>query len=194
MSGTPDHIKAAEFTRELTRPDYDVPAKNSYVGASDIGGYRVTWIENPWGWVVFFGVIGMGMVGMPTKGWLGAVIGAAVFGATLAVLAFVVGGKRVQFKLPRPRTLGPWPAWTIGGLALGVTAGFGLAAGVDVLDEPDALLLRGIGIVAAGFAVLATLVRLALGLFFRRGRSKASVEGAEAPPSSRYQRRSTRNS
>jgi hypothetical protein len=166
MGDKPEHIKAADFTAELVRRDPYAPAKNSYTDASSsVRGE--TWIENPWGWVFFFGVIGAVMIGFPTKHPVGFAVGAVVFGGAPWLASAIVGGRRVFPRLPRLRGLGAWPAWTIVGAGIGVLAGFGLAAAVDALDAPLAELWRGVVIVAAGFAALATVLRLVLGLFVK---------------------------
>jgi hypothetical protein len=166
MAGKPLHEQAADITRELTRPDPYAPAQNRYTTAADsVRGE--TWVENPWGWVIFFGVIGAVMVGFPTKSIIGALIGSVLFGSPPAILAHIVGGGRVRLALPRLRGLGPWPAWSIAGVALGVAAAFGVASMIDVTADMDAAAWRGAAIVVAFVTVLTTMVRLVLGLFVK---------------------------
>lgn len=167
MGDTPDHVKAAIFTRELVRRDH-TPDVNTIGGESpNSGGRGETWTENPTGWVIFFAVIGAVMFGFPTQRWIPTLIGAGLFGLVPWLAARLLGGRRVVPRLPRIRGLGAWPAWTIVGAGLGVLAGFGVAAAVEAFDGPAADLARGIAVISAACAVLATMLRLVLGLFVK---------------------------
>lgn len=172
MAERPLHKQAEDFTREFVRRDYNEPGQQYRfkTAADDISGE--TWVENPSGWVIFFGVVGAVMFGFPTKNIFAALVGAVVFGSPPAILAHILGGGRVRLGLPRLRGLGPWPAWTLAGAALGVAAAFGLASWVGALNEVNAAVWRGVGIVVAFFTVLTTVVRLVLGLFVRTPKTK----------------------
>lgn len=113
MSDNGPHHPIAEAMR-IAREEAAVRERGSGSGGSAGGGG----IGNASGWVVFFGMIGAVLGGIDGRGAMGAVVGAAVLGGGVALLAWI--GRKTS----RIWNRGPVFVWVI----LGAVGGWCLGA------------------------------------------------------------------